>query len=197
MKQRIILLLMANVLSLLTGGLFENANSQNALPGDLPLQDSVSIDGITWTFSQAVPVGRFVNGDYYVVGPVTIVNIDPLPTPGNGRDGSVLNMPVDNSELSPFDSRVAASRYAPQLRVYPPFTMHPGDALISSIRRPGSSRRRAPASTAWPPRPSAPGWASPAACTWGKWTCAGRGRTCSGWSATAQRSCPSPPARQR
>jgi hypothetical protein len=67
------------------------------------------------------------------VGSVTIVNINPLPTSVNGRHGSVLNMPVSNNSLSPFDSRVAASRYAPQLRVYPPFTMNPGDALISSI----------------------------------------------------------------
>jgi hypothetical protein len=100
---------------------------------DLPLSDSISIDGITWRFSQPVPVGRFVNGDYYVVGPVTVVNINPLPTSTNGRNGSVLNMPVNNNSVSPFDSRVSSGRYAPQLRIYPPFTMHPGDALISSI----------------------------------------------------------------
>src|SRR5208282_4716646 len=36
---------------------------------------SITKDGITWTFSQAVPVGQFVNGDYYVVGPVTVTAI--------------------------------------------------------------------------------------------------------------------------
>ena len=46
---------------------------------------SISKDGITWTFSQAVPVGQFVNGDYYVVGPVTITAIDPAPTTEIGR----------------------------------------------------------------------------------------------------------------
>ena len=100
---------------------------------DLPLSDSVSIDGITWKFSQTVPVGRFVNGDYYVVGQVTVVRVTPLPTVTPGRNGSVLNMPVNDNELSPFDDRVSSNRYAPQLRVYPPFTMHPGDALISSV----------------------------------------------------------------
>ena len=126
-------ILAAIVLALLTISCPHRAHS--GLPGvsDLPLIDSISIDGITWKFSQPVPVGRFVNGDYYVVGAVTVVNITPLPTPANGRHGSVLNMPVNNNSLSPFDDRVSSNRYAPQLRVYPPFTMHPGDALISSI----------------------------------------------------------------
>jgi hypothetical protein len=95
--------------------------------------DSITHDGITWRFSGTVPIGRFVNGDYYVVGPVTIEDIDPLPTAENGRHGSVLNMPVQDNDVSPFDSRVSSGRYAPELRIYPPFTMNPGDILISSI----------------------------------------------------------------
>ena len=121
------------IFALLTISLPDQALSGTPGITDIPLSDSISIDGITWRFSQPVPVGRFVNGDYYVVGPVTVVSINPLPTATPGRNGSVLNMPVNNNELSPFDDRVAAGRYAPQLRVYPPFTMHPGDALISSI----------------------------------------------------------------
>ncbi|HUI63547.1 MAG TPA: T9SS type A sorting domain-containing protein [Bacteroidota bacterium] len=127
------IIVVASALFLLKSSFSEMAHSQGTVPGIIAMLDSISIDGITWTFSQAVPAGRFVNGDYYVIGPVTVVNITPLPSAEGGRDGSVLNMPVDNSELSPFDSRVAANRYAPQLRIYPPFTMHPGDALISSI----------------------------------------------------------------
>ena len=34
----------------------------------LPLQTSISKDGVTWTFDRPMPVGQFVNGDYYVVG---------------------------------------------------------------------------------------------------------------------------------
>ncbi|HDQ73498.1 MAG TPA: hypothetical protein ENN19_15595 [Chloroflexi bacterium] len=111
------------------------ANASPTTPAlqDLSLLDSVTHDGVTWTFSQPAPVGQFVNGDYYVVGPVTITHIDPLPTPENGRHGSVLNMPCNNSSRSPFDSRVQANRYAPELRIYPPFAMQPGDTLISSI----------------------------------------------------------------
>jgi hypothetical protein len=128
-----ILLSAIGAIALFTGSLSEIAHCDTPAVSDLPLKDSISIDGITWRFSQAVPVGQFINGDYYVVGAVTVVNINPLPTASNGRHGSVLNMPVNNNSLSPFDSRVSSNRYAPQLRVYPPFTMQPGDALISSV----------------------------------------------------------------
>ena len=76
----------------------------------LPLKDSVTQYGITWTFDKKVPVGQFINGDYYVVGPVTITAIDPKPlfgaeVPANERDmgekptgavrnGSTLNQPA-------------------------------------------------------------------------------------------------------
>ena len=33
---------------------------------------SVSQFGVTWSFSQDRPVGQFANGDWWVVGPVTI-----------------------------------------------------------------------------------------------------------------------------
>src|SRR5262245_9975677 len=44
-----------------------------------PLRASVSQYGITWTLAKPVPVGQFVNGDFYVVGPVTVVSIAPKP----------------------------------------------------------------------------------------------------------------------
>jgi hypothetical protein len=56
---------------------------------DLPLLTQITQEGITWMFSQPQRVGRFVNGDYYVVGPVTVTNIQPVPTPTNGRHGSL------------------------------------------------------------------------------------------------------------
>ena len=81
--------------------MFASPNSSCAVPPapDLLLFDSVSIDGITWKCSQSVPVGRFVNGDYYVVGSVTIVGVTPLSTPANGHNGSVLNMPGDDDSV--------------------------------------------------------------------------------------------------
>jgi len=96
----------------------------------IPLLDSASIDGVTWKFTQKVPVERFVNGQLYVVGPVTISSITPAPT--NGRNGSVLNLSIDPA-ISGFDNRVSSPRFTEKLRVYPPIAMKPGDAIISSI----------------------------------------------------------------
>jgi hypothetical protein len=102
--------------------------------------DVVSQHGITWQFTDKVRVGRFVNGDYYVVGPVTIAAI--TPGPQNGRNGSVLNLPPVNAR-SGFDSRVAGGRYDPRLVVQLPLVMKPGDALVSSIS--GETMRELPA----------------------------------------------------
>ena len=48
----------------------------------MPLASSVSQYGITWTFAQPVRTGKFINGDWYVVGPVTVAKIDPAPRYG-------------------------------------------------------------------------------------------------------------------
>ena len=98
---------------------------------DLPLLTQITQHGITWTFSQPQRVGRFVNGDYYVVGAATIVDIQPLSTPANGRNGSMLNI-QPNRQRSGFDSRISSGRYDASLRVYPPITLTPGNKLISS-----------------------------------------------------------------
>jgi len=77
------ILLITNLILSSCGG-----SSSGSLPQPGPSQgsappgtaSSISKDGITWTFSQSLPVGQFVHGDYYVVGPVTITAIDPAPT---------------------------------------------------------------------------------------------------------------------
>jgi hypothetical protein len=102
----------------------------------IPLQaqmsalDSVTSHGITWRFSEKAQVGQFVNGDYYVIGPVTIVSISPAPE--NGRNGSILNLPPDQHR-SGFDYRVRADRYDESKRAKLPIKMVPGDMLVSSI----------------------------------------------------------------
>jgi hypothetical protein len=99
---------------------------------------SITKDGITWTFSQPVPVGQFVTGDYYVVGPVTITAVDPPPTTSSPYlNGSVLNLPTANGK-SGFDSRLNDGTdqswwFDASLRSYPPITLKPGDSLVSSI----------------------------------------------------------------
>ena len=115
-------------------------HAQVALTGVLlpPAATSVSKDGITWTFSQAVPVGQFVNGDYYVVGPVTITAISPAPTKSSPyENGSVKNLPTANGK-SGFDSRLSDGAdeswwFDASLRSYPPISLKPGDSLVSSI----------------------------------------------------------------
>lgn len=97
----------------------------------LSLTNQVTRHGITWTFSQPRRVGRFVNGDYYVVGQTIVTNISPLPTAANGRHGSMLNI-RPNIQRSGFDSRITLSRYDASLRVYPPITLAPDNKLVSS-----------------------------------------------------------------
>lgn len=107
-------------------------------PGSTANVSSITKDGITWTFSQPVPAGQFVNGDYYVVGPVTITAIDPAPTTSSPyENGSVLDLPTANSK-SGFDSRLNDGTdeswwFDASLRSYPPISLKPGDALVSTI----------------------------------------------------------------
>jgi hypothetical protein len=56
--------------------------------------------GITWTFDKAYPSGQFVNGDYWIVGPVKITAITNTYhteefTPVFGNDGSMINPGTD------------------------------------------------------------------------------------------------------
>ncbi|NLX59163.1 MAG: hypothetical protein GXY74_08755 [Phycisphaerae bacterium] len=112
---------------------------------DLPLRESVSEHGITWTFEKPARVGQFVTGSWYVVGPVTIAKIDPAPTYGeNARNGSVLNIPVADRNASGFDSRVHDGRYKASLAAKLPLTMKPGDALISTISMPEGAKPQEP-----------------------------------------------------
>ena len=118
------------------GGSQTTVGSGNPAPSGSA--SSITKDGITWTFSQAVPVGQFVNGDYYVVGPVTITAIDPAPTTSAPYlNGSVKNLPTANGK-SGFDSRLndgvdQSWWFDSSLRAYPPINLNPGDTLVSSI----------------------------------------------------------------
>jgi hypothetical protein len=128
---------------------------------DLPLNESVSQYGITWTFEEPARVGRFITGDWYVVGPVTVTRIDPKPLWGDevgeiihkdgvkegdyegktARNGSVLNPRCDRKnaagyrECAGFDSRIPHGRYDPDQFAHLPIRMKPGDSLVSTISR--------------------------------------------------------------
>jgi tryptophan synthase beta chain len=63
-----------------------------------------------------------------------------------------------------------------------------GQALLARrMARRASSLKPARGSTGLPPLPCAPGWASPAASTWARWTCGVSAPMCSGWNAMAPR----------
>src|SRR5271157_2727801 len=115
---------------------------------DLELTESVSRWGITWTFDKPARVGQFVNGDFYVVGPVLVVKIAPAPRYGKEvaddeldgrekvavdqrcRNGSMLNAPA-RREVA-WDSGVL-NYYHHEHRARLPIALKPGDSLASSI----------------------------------------------------------------
>jgi len=97
---------------------------------DVQFVTSLTDHGVTWTFSAPARVGQFITGDYWVVGPVTVSAIDP--PPGNGRNGSVKNIPPFQSQ-SGFDDRTPGNRFEESLMATPPIALGPGDSLASSI----------------------------------------------------------------
>jgi len=126
--------------------------------GNMQTVQSVSQYGITWHFDRPMLVGQFVNGDYYVVGPVTVVDIDPRPILDRSggtesrellganahmqprrvqvdimaRNGSMLNLQVAK-EKTGFDSRAPGNRFDASLFTPLPIEMKPGDSLVSTI----------------------------------------------------------------
>jgi len=119
---------------------------------ELPLKQSVTQYGITWTFQEPARVGQFVNGDWYVVGPVTIKAIDPKPLYGSEipkreldrndrerkqehrvRNGFMLNPPAKMKVA--YDSGVR-NWFTPSLIQKLPVMMKPGDSLVSTISMP-------------------------------------------------------------
>jgi len=118
----------------------------------LPLKESVSQYGITWTFAEPARVGRFVNGDWYVVGPATVKAIDPKPLYGaeipedeldhmdlerpegqRVRNGWMLNPPAAMKVA--YDSGVRNWFEASLIRKLP-VALGPGDSLVSTISMP-------------------------------------------------------------
>ena len=91
-------------------------------------QTSVTKDGITWILDRPVSVGQFINGEYYVIGPVTVIAIDPPPgTSTPYENGSVLNLPTPDNK-SGFDSRLndgvdESWWFIAYWRVYPPIAL--------------------------------------------------------------------------
>jgi len=109
-----------------------------SIPSQANAATSASQWGITWTFSEDRPTGKFANGDWWVVGPVTIVNINPKT--GDGGDalggGSMLN-PIPNQTQGLYGWPTTPQydiRKNVSLRL--PVTIQPGNSLLSTINNP-------------------------------------------------------------
>lgn len=122
---------------------------------------TVESHGVTWTFDRPREVGRFVNGDPWVVGPVTVVKVDPAPGPSaltesaaeaksrygavalvddkSMRNGSMILPGIDEVGgdrgkiygKQGYDSR--PKNYDASASVKFPVRLEPGRELISSI----------------------------------------------------------------
>jgi hypothetical protein len=132
---------------------------------DLPLKESVTQYGITWTFDKPARVGQFVNTDYYVVGPVTVKALDPKPLYGSEipaseldhmdkgrsenqriRNGFMLNPPA--ADKVAYDSGVR-NYFVPGLIQKLPVALKPGDSLVSTISMPLGLTLNAPLKNAY------------------------------------------------
>jgi hypothetical protein len=96
-------------------------------PAAVGTHASLAQYGITWTFAEPVRAGRFVTGDWWVVGPVTVREVSPAPAAD--RHGAVVNPPAGDKQG--YDRRMA--HFDASLRAAFPLTLQPGDALVSTI----------------------------------------------------------------
>lgn len=92
--------------------------------------DQISQYGITWLFSERVEFGVFVNGDYWVKGPVTITSVIPTPKEENGNyiNGSMINPKIGDNG---YDSRTIT--FNSSLSVDFPQNITTDTSLVSTI----------------------------------------------------------------
>lgn len=112
--------------------------------------------GITWRFASNVQYGQYANGDYWVVGPVDIIQITPASTNISGRiiNGSMVNPKAGEEGKQGFDSAMygmysesydpalnAARPNGSDLTQANPLRLPPGSSLISTISHPTAGQR--------------------------------------------------------
>lgn len=97
--------------------------------GEVSTTDQVVQYGVVWTFDSPTAFGRYANGDYWVVGPVTVTAISPA------FDGAHHGWEVnpDDPVEQGFDTRVADfdEGRVPLL----PYTAQPGESLVKGISK--------------------------------------------------------------
>jgi hypothetical protein len=118
--------------------------AEATLPGYF---EQVRRNGISWTFASPARCGRYVNGDWWVVGPVEVVAIAPGSAREGGRvlHGSMVN-PSPTSPTQGYDNAMlrdgAAGAYAAAANASlgvardTPLSLRPGTSLVSSASHP-------------------------------------------------------------
>ncbi|RZU98370.1 hypothetical protein EV698_0615 [Spiribacter vilamensis] len=103
---------------------------------------SLGQHGITWTFDKEYQVGRFITGDYWIVGPVTITEIDPplKESDFGDRNGTMINAANGKQGLDGYRTpRYGQIQYDESLNIEArdglPVTVDPGNSVISAIGR--------------------------------------------------------------
>ena len=91
------------------------------------IASSITQYGITWTFDREYQYGQFVNGDYWVVGPVVIRSITPDATPG--RNGWEINPQSHTNQ--PYDNRISNYNAASQPSL--PTTVPGGSSVVKAV----------------------------------------------------------------
>jgi len=99
--------------------------------------------GITWTFDRDYTIGQFTNGDYWIVGPFTIISIDP---PSNDLDGRIMHGSMVNpdpgyrapqgwdSSIQYYDEMLNVARPNGQpVSESNPLIIQPASSLVSAI----------------------------------------------------------------
>jgi hypothetical protein len=107
----------------------------------------VARHGITWTFDRPARCGRYVNGDWWVLGPISVTSIEPasLQDGARVRHGSMIN-PSPSEQTQGYDSAMfgngATGRYDKTKNVAlnvsrkNPLTLVPGSSLVSTVSHP-------------------------------------------------------------
>jgi hypothetical protein len=92
-----------------------------------PTTNQVIQYGVAWTFDRQVEYGRFANGDYWVLGPVTVTRLTP------SFDGAHHGWEVNPADviLQGFDSRVAD--FDPTRVPRLPYAASPGQSIVKAV----------------------------------------------------------------
>ncbi|MGH9857084.1 MAG: hypothetical protein ACRD4B_04480, partial [Acidobacteriota bacterium] len=111
-----------------SGGQFFKFSGTDCV-GQAQTASSVTQYGITWTFSQPKQVGQFANGDWWVVGPVTINSITPAYNSTTQKHGWQVN--PSNFDNHGYDG--SADGFQASLVPALPYNAAAGQSIIKAV----------------------------------------------------------------